>query len=229
MGIAVTGSAASGAEDRWSDVDLFLGVRGADVVAETLADYSAFVHDTLGAVHHLDLQAGPAVYRAFLLTDLLEVDLGFAPASAFGPRGDGAFRVLAGQALERQTFLFDVNHMAGLTWHHIMHARTAIERGNLWQAEYWVSALRDITLQLAAHRFGLDTAYAKAADRLPSEVTAALPATLVRTLDATELRRALRAVTGYVLEELRACQADMAPALANLLNPLTLDGEDVTW
>lgn len=217
----MTGSGARDAEDQWSDVDLFLGVRSAGVVPETLADYSEFVHGELGAIHHFDLSAGPAVYRAFLLADLLEVDLGFAPASAFGPRGDGAFRVLYGDAVERQTFRFDVDHLTGLTWHHVLHARIGIERGNVWQAEHWITALRDIALQLAAHRFGQDTAYGKGADRLPPEVTEPVRDTLVRGLDAAELRRALVAATGCVLAELRIAAPGAVAVLEERLSGLT--------
>jgi hypothetical protein len=38
-----------------------------------------------------DVHAGAAVYRAFLLDGLLEVDLGSAAADEFGPLGDGDF------------------------------------------------------------------------------------------------------------------------------------------
>lgn len=71
-GAALTGSAARDAEDRWSDIDLFFGV--GVPVTEVLTDWSAYVYDSLGALHHFDLHAGPAVYRAFLLPELLEVD-----------------------------------------------------------------------------------------------------------------------------------------------------------
>jgi hypothetical protein len=66
VGAAITGSAARDAEDRWSDVDLFFGVADSIAVEETLGDWSAFMYRELGAIHHLDLHAGPAIYRAFL-------------------------------------------------------------------------------------------------------------------------------------------------------------------
>jgi predicted nucleotidyltransferase len=84
-GVAVTGSAARDAEDRWSDVDLFFGVADGVPVGEVVGEWSAYVYRVLGAVHHFDLEAGPARYRAFLLRELLEVDLGFTPAAEFGP------------------------------------------------------------------------------------------------------------------------------------------------
>ena len=60
VGAAITGSAAVGREDEWSDVDLFFGVTD---VAEVLTDVSGFLYQELGAVHHFDLAAGPAAYR----------------------------------------------------------------------------------------------------------------------------------------------------------------------
>ena len=43
----------------------------------------------------------------------------------------------------------DARHTAGLGWHHVLHARSCIERGKVWQAEYWISAVRDYTITLA--------------------------------------------------------------------------------
>lgn len=102
VGAAITGSAARDAEDRWSDVDLFLGVADGVPVTAALDDWSALVYRELDALHHFDLQSGPATYRAFLLEELLEVDLGFTPAGEFGPLGDGAFSVVFGDPVQRR-------------------------------------------------------------------------------------------------------------------------------
>ncbi|MFE2429159.1 nucleotidyltransferase domain-containing protein [Streptomyces sp. NPDC059373] len=212
-GVAVTGSAARDAEDRWSDVDLFLGVADGVPVREVVCDWSAYVYRVLGAVHHFDLEAGPATYRAFLLGELLEVDLGFTPATRFGPLGDGDFRVVFGDAVERRAGSADPGHLIGLAWHHVLHARVSVERGALWQAEYWVSALRDHILALACLRLGHPAAYAKGADRLPPEVTAPVREALVRSLDAAELSRALGATTRALLGELRESDAEAAGRL----------------
>lgn len=93
---ALTGSAAAGTEDRWSDVDLFFGVAGAEP-AEVLQDLSDYAYGQLSAVHHFDLAAGKAIYRAFLLDGLLEVDLGLAPIEEFRSHGGAPFRVVYGQ------------------------------------------------------------------------------------------------------------------------------------
>jgi predicted nucleotidyltransferase len=79
VGAAITGSAATDGEDRWSDIDLFFGVAQGVEVTTILSDWSLFVYSELGAIHHFDLSAGAATYRAFLLDELLEVDLAFTP------------------------------------------------------------------------------------------------------------------------------------------------------
>ncbi|MEV1242966.1 hypothetical protein [Nonomuraea sp. NPDC049750] len=203
IGAALTGSAAHDAEDRWSDIDLFFGVADGVEPEAVLGDWSDFAYRELGAIHHFDLRGGSAVYQAFLLGDSLEVDLGFTAATTFGPVGEGAFRTVFGAAAERRSAPADPGHLVGLAWHHVLHARVSIERGALWQAEHWISGIRDHTLALACLRLGLPAAYAKGADRLPAEITEPVGEALVRALDRAELARALGAVTRALLRELR--------------------------
>ena len=107
----------------------------------------------------------------------------------------------------------DAAHLAGFAWHHVLHGRVSIERGAVWQAEYWISAVRDHTVTLACTRLGLPAAYAKGADDLPDEITDPLGEALVRALDRTELLRALRAATAALLRELDVSDAALAGAL----------------
>lgn len=213
-GAAVTGSAARGAEDRWSDIDLFLGVAAGVAVDEALGDWSDFVYRELDAIHHFDLRAGPATYRAFLLPEALELDLGFTPAHAFGPVGRGGFHVLFGDTANRPAAPGpDAAHLIGLAWHHVLHGRISIERGAGWQAEHWISAVRDHTLTLACLRLGVASAYAKGADALPQDITSALQEALVRALDRPELLRALRAATSALVRELDESDVELAAVL----------------
>jgi len=220
VGAAVTGSAARGAEDRWSDVDLVFAVAPGLPVATVLGDWSVFTYDELGALHHFDLQAGPASYRAFLLSDLLEVDLGFTPADDFGHVGNGGFHLVFGQPVESQLQPLDVDHVIGLVWHHVLHARVSLERGRLWQAEHWISATRDHVLSLACARLGLPTSYAKGADLLPAEISGRLAGTLVCSLEPTDLASALRTTTAVLLAELEAANPRAAAVLRQPLREL---------
>jgi predicted nucleotidyltransferase len=212
-GAAITGSAARETVDRWSDVDLFFGVASGHQTTEIIAEWTEFVYREFAAIHHFDGYSGIAVYRSFLLADLLEVDLGFAPASAFGPLGAGGFRVVFGTPAPRRRGTTDVDQLAGHAWHHVLHARIGIERGLGWQAEYWISRLRDNTLALACDRLGLPGDYNKHADELPPQITAAARDALVRDLETGELLRALTAATHGVIRELHESHPTAAQAL----------------
>ncbi|MEP7021288.1 MAG: nucleotidyltransferase domain-containing protein [Pseudonocardiales bacterium] len=186
-------------------------------MTQTRDAWSEYVYRELGALHHFDLASGAATYRAFLLADLLEIDLGFSPAHEFGPRGSGSFELVFGHCAPRHPSTVDADNLIGLAWHHVRHARTFIERDAPWQAEYWISAIRDQTLALASLRLGLPSAYAKGSDKLPAETTEAVRDALVRSLDTDELSRALRVATRALVGELR--QSDTAVA-GRLSQPL---------
>lgn len=223
-GAAQTGSAATGDEDNWSDIDLFFGVTDAAPVA-VLEDVTIFLYADHDAVHHFDITAGAAVYRAFLLTGLLEIDIGLAPADEFRSHGGAPFRVIFGEPGPPSPATGpDVDYLAGLIWHHVLHARTSIERNRLWQAEYWMSVARNHILTLAADRHGLPTMYAKGADALPGAVTVPLEQTLVRTLQRPELERALRHLGAAAIDELTHHDRDLAHRLQTSLS----DAADVT-
>src|SRR5205823_5964077 len=146
-----------------------------------------------GAVHHVDVVRGNVVFRVFLLASTLQVDLAFWPSAEFGAVGP-SFRLLFGTAEARPPWPPPaVGELVGLGWLHALHARSSIERGQWWQAEYMVSGVRDQVLALACLRHGLPAAYARGADRLPPDAVAGLDAGLVRALDPAELRRAFRA------------------------------------
>ncbi|WP_020136481.1 hypothetical protein [Streptomyces sp. 351MFTsu5.1] len=220
VGAAFTGSYALGEGDRWSDTDLVLAVRGE--LAPTLRRWTDWLYDDLGARHHWDLPVGAAVVRVFLLTDWLEVDLTFAPEEGFGPRGP-QWRTLFGRPRALEPFAPpDHDTLVGLLWHHALHARACVERGHWWQAEHWISGLRDQVITLACLRLGHAHAYAKGAHLLPDGLSAELAETLVRSLTAAELDRALTAVIGVAAAELARSRpglaARLAPMFAELVN-----------
>jgi predicted nucleotidyltransferase len=213
-GAAVTGSAATGDGDRWSDIDLALAVSGP--LEPALERWTERLYRDVGAVHHWDLPSGSAVYRVFLLPGWLEVDLAFAPEAEFGPRGP-SWRLVFGEAAPPEPVAPpSADHLAGLAWHHALHALVCIGRGRSWQAEHWISALRDQVLALACRRLGHPTAYAKGAHLLPARLTGPLEHALVRSLEEAELRRALGAAVTALAAELERSD----PALAARLRPL---------
>ena len=212
IGAAFTGWHASGDVDRWSDLDLVVGVGGEPVAVANR--WTSWLYVELGTLHHWDLPSGSRkIVRVFLLPNWLEADLTFAPAYEFGPRGP-QWETIFGDSRKLEPFSEpDRNTTAGLGWHHLLHAFVALERRRWWQAEYWISATRSQVLTLAALRLGCPTSHAKGAHLLPDEVTARLEATLVRDLTERELARALAAVTSVYIDELRTVEQVLAERL----------------
>ncbi|MET8092262.1 hypothetical protein [Micromonospora sp. NPDC005220] len=214
---AITGSHATNDDDRWSDIDLAFGVSGP--LDAVLHRWTRQMYQDFTAVHHWDLRSGSAIYRVFLLPRCLEVDLSFSPEAEFGARGP-SWRLMFGRSTPPQAPApSGHDEMAGLAWHHALHARISIERGRYWQAEHWISAMRTQTIALACHRLGHPGSYAKGAHLLPGEITGPLETTLVRSIDEPELRRALSAAVTALTAEL----ARTDPTLADRLRPILTD------
>jgi hypothetical protein len=218
VGAAITGSHATNSEDRWSDVDLAFAIDGPLDIA--MQRWTQRLYEEFHAVHHWDLPSGSAIYRVFLLPGCLEVDIAFTPAADFGPHGP-SWRTVFGDATPQQAAAPpDPNRLAGLAWHHALHAWTSIQRRRWWQAEHWISALRSHVIALASHRLGHPASYAKGAHLLPLDVTTPLEATLVRTLDETELLRALTATAHALTAELARTDQALADRLRLVLTEL---------
>ncbi|HYB86019.1 MAG TPA: nucleotidyltransferase domain-containing protein [Streptosporangiaceae bacterium] len=219
-GAALTGSGSLGAEDRWSDIDLALGIAAGADVAAVIAGWTRLMYRDHAALDHLDVTSGATVYRVFLLASTLQVDIAFAPAAEFGPTGP-AFRPLFGRAAQRPVpGPPAAAELIGLGWLYALHARSSIARGRAWQAEYMISGVRDHVLALACLRHGASPYQGRGMDQLPPEVTAAVAGALVRSLDAGELGRAFRAVTQALLAEIALADGDLAARLAGPLTEL---------
>lgn len=198
---AVVGSQANDEGDRWSDLDLMFAVADDVPLLEVLEAWTESLVREFGAVHLFDLPSGSIVYRVFLLPESLELDLSFVHASHFGPSGPKV-RVLFGDVVAQPDEApTSAEELFGYAVHHTRHARVAIERERYWLAEYWISAIRDHALHLACRRRGLDGWYGRDFDRLPAEVLTPVNDALVRSLEPTELRRALGSAVEVLLRE----------------------------
>ena len=102
-GAAITGSAAAGCEDRWSDIDLAFGVSTAAEVPDVLADWTAHMYRQHLVLHHLDVVSGAWIYRVFFLPNTLQVDLAFVPETKFRALAP-TFRLMFGKANEPRHF-----------------------------------------------------------------------------------------------------------------------------
>jgi len=221
-GGAITGSATLGQEDSWSDVDLAFGVRETSEIAGTVADFNERMYRDHHALHHLDVASGTWLYRVFLLSSTLQVDLAFAPEAEFGARAP-TFRLAFGTANERpREPLPPAESLIGWAWLYALHARSSIARGKPWQAEYMISGMRDQVLALACRRHDLPSKEGRGVDRLPPEVTTPLQAMLVRSLDPGELTRAFGTATVALISEIHFVDPALADRLESILRDLVL-------
>lgn len=220
-GAALTGSAAVGAEDEWSDIDLALGLSADTNQAAVLADWTTAMYAEHGAVHHTDVWSRGTVYRVFLLDSTLQVDIAFAPADEFGALGP-TFQLLFGEAVEQPTWSTPSPvDLIGMGWLYALHARSSIARGKAWQAEYMISGVRDHVLMLMCLRYGVPHSQGRGLHLLPMATTTTVEPTLVRSLDVDELQRAFRASVDVLLEEVALLDAELAVRLTRTLRERT--------
>jgi hypothetical protein len=217
---AVVGSLAHQPGDRFSDLDLTFGVRDDCPISDVLEDWSRRLIANFEAVPLFDLPAGGALYRVLLLPGCLQLDLSFAPASTFGAMGP-EFRLLFGAAVDKP---FppppDLRQLFGYGVHHAVRARVCIERTRYWQAEYWISGVRDQALTMACVRVGVRSDYGRGFDSLPDAIRTAGVGALVRSTDRSDLLQALKHATDLLLSEgalASVCAQHLAPRLSEFV------------
>jgi hypothetical protein len=228
---AVVGSLALGGGDRYSDLDLTFGIADHTPVADVLTDWTRTLSDELDAVHLVDLERSPTIYRVFLLPDALQFDLSMTPAAQFRPAGP-RFRLLFGEIAAGEAegptpvggLFIPTPAVAGglFGWGVIyaLHARACIERGRVWQAEHYVGAVRDHALSLACLREGLPAVQARGYDDLPTETLARFADTHVGATEPGALRVALAASVHALLHEGAEARLPHANTVAQRLTDL---------
>ncbi|QBD83285.1 hypothetical protein EPA93_47920 [Ktedonosporobacter rubrisoli] len=216
-GGALIGSTAAGTEDTWSDIDLTFGIASGNPIETVIADWTQALAQEFGVLDYFDLYVRSSIYRVFLLPNGLEADVSVTPEDDFGAYGPH-FHTLFGKAQRLQsTPSADIRHIIGLGWHHVLHAHSSIERHKPWQAEYWISEIRNHTFELSCIRLGERSAHRRGVDKLPVAVTNPLANTLVRSLEEPELRRALSAATACLIREIEQYDTTLGARLKPLL------------
>jgi hypothetical protein len=230
---AIVGSFAVDAGDRYSDLDLTFGVGGDAFVGDVLDDWTRTLSDELDAVRLVDLERGPTMYRVFLLPHALQLDLSMTPAAAFRPAGP-RFRLLFGDTasdpspaptplpsgdlfIATPTVAEDIFGWGVI---YALHARACIERGRAWQAEHYVSAVRDHGLSLACLREGVLAPQARGYDDLSAETLARFEHARTGALDPGSLRTALAACVRALTHEATEARLPDARVVAERLGDL---------
>jgi hypothetical protein len=230
---AAVGSLAVDSGDRFSDLDLTFGIADHVPIAEVLDDWTRTLVDARDAVHLVDLERDPTIYRVFLLPDALQFDLSMTPAARFRPAGP-RFRLLFGETApddsEAPTTrapgnLFiptpSVPHdVFGWGVIYALHGRACIERGRVWQAEHYVGAVRDHALSLACLREGVTAVHARGYDDLSAETLARFDGSHVGAVEPGALRGVLAASVRALMREGAEARLPHADAVAQRLAEL---------
>lgn len=217
---AFVGSAAINREDQWSDIDLALRIRPdlePEAVAQHWTEHMYADHD---AVHHFDVWAGSALYRVFLLSNTLQVDLSFWPSRAFAASGP-TFRLLFGETNDAPRSPPPSSEaLIGMGWLYALHIRSSLARGRRWQAVHMLDGLREQVIAQACLRFGVPADQGRGVDDLPLEETDLLADTLVVSLEPIDLRRAFASMARLLLKEASHIDALLASRLASPIEEL---------
>ena len=219
-GGAITGSAAAGNEDTWSDIDLAFGIgelADRDVV---IADWTRLMYDEHGAVDHLDVSAGGWLYRVFLLASTLQVDLAFVAAPQFCARAPTFQLVFGAAAAPDHRPPPEAGELIGLAWLYALHVRSAIARGRAWQALHMINCMRDHVLALACLRHDLPAPHARGVDALPADVIVRFRDTVPHDPSLAELSRAFAQLGGVFLDEAGATSRDVAARIRPVVEQL---------
>ena len=220
VGCALLGSAARDEEDAWSDIDLALRLVPTTDLDAVVKDWTAELSETVQLADTFDLRAFGALYRVFLCTTSMQIDLSFWPYDDFRSTGEPLRMVFGDQPPASEPTHRDSGRAIRMGWLYALHARSAIARGRIWQAEMMLSDLRNQILALACLRSDLNPDQGRAAHLLPPDVTDALLASRATGLDEAELRRSLRKTLGVYLHEVEQHDQNLAASLAPTVGSL---------
>lgn len=108
------------------------------------------------------------LFRVFLLSSSLQVDLSFWTADTFAASG-ASFRLLFGESNEpRHPRSFAPEALIGMGWLYALHARSSIARGRALQALHMINGVREQIITLACLRHELPAHQGRGVDDLPA-------------------------------------------------------------
>lgn len=214
--------ASSGDGDRWSDLDITFGVADEASNADVLSDWTEVVQHEFQASKLFDVMVDSSIYRVFLFSGNLQVDLSFTPAAHFGARGP-KFQLLWGRAIQRQQSpSASPEYLFGLAVHHLVRTRICIERGKFWQAEYWINEARNYALTLACLHHGLETRNGRGLELLPKDILDRFKEARTDSLTRDCLMRVIKITIEGLLRNSQDVPRQLVKKLESQLRELTL-------
>lgn len=222
VGAALVGSAGTGNEDVWSDIDLVLQIGSHADPADVADRWTAQLYRHHHVAHHLDVVAGGVLYRVFLLPSSLQVDISFWPEDQFRATEPGFSLIFGTPQPATKLRPPSPEHEIGMAWLYALHSRSAIARGRTWQAVMMQDHLRDQLVLLACLRHGLNPHHGRGVDQLPATVLEAVGRARASSLTETELSRSHRALLGLLAREVRLHDDSLGQRLASPLSALEL-------
>jgi predicted nucleotidyltransferase len=229
-GVLVVGSGAEGFADEYSDLDLAVILRTGEPAAFAL-EWAGRVGGELPVVHRFGDDRGDADYVVgLLLENFLEVDIGFLRLDQMAERGMPCAVAFdrTGEVERRQRSLKPASgdsqqayrDVVDGIWHWITKCRVAIARDHVLLALADLDEVRAGILRVAAIRRGIG--HRKRFDELPEDVRERVEESLPRSLDPSELTRALAAAAHAFFAEARPLEKDLGLGIAARLEPVVL-------
>jgi predicted nucleotidyltransferase len=223
-GAALVGSAARDAEDMWSDIDLVLQLAPDADEPGVAREWSDYLGRLSPIADRFDLYAGGIRYRVYLLESSLQVDLSFWPYDQFHAT-EAPFRILFGTpGAPTEPGQPDMDRTFGMGWLFVLHARSAVARGRLWQATMMLDELRNSVVTLMCIRSGLPYWHGRGVDNLSRDERSDLELARATRVNAADLDESRRRLAQLFLDEIRRADEKRAdrlrPAFDELANPL---------
>jgi hypothetical protein len=182
------------------------------------------MYEQNGAVAHHDVRYGTTLFRVFLLRNTLQVDVAFWSSTDFRAMGPN-FKLIFGVVNDpRPVSNPDTKELIGMAWLYALHVRTSSARARLWEAEFMLRGMRDQVLALACLRHTLKAHQGRGIDDLPLQLRNEFAQCLVRSLDATELKRANAATLKALCNEIEFADAELWKSLQEPLRVLLVNG-----
>ncbi len=219
-GAAHTGSAAASRLDRWSDIDLAVGVKATASYDQVIAEWTARLYQHHGAVAHVDVMLGTTLFRVFLLSNTLQVDIAFWRAEDFGAIGPN-FQLIFGEAKPpRPAAEANPRNLIGMAWLYALHVRSSLARGRVLQTEYMLSGMRNHVFELTCMRCAVMAKQGRGLDDLPVFERESAARCIPGSLETGELKRAFQNTMEMLVREIRLVHRDLEGGLAAVLKDM---------